>query len=109
LIGAIDAQVLVALIGTPAALITAVGTIWVISRRSGQATVSSTGAVAVPLGSQPVPVEQPNLNNGRTNGHRYVTHAEMRELAHDMRGEMNAIETRQNAKLDLIVTLLKDR
>jgi len=108
MLSTIDPSILVAIIGAPAALITAVGTVWLISRRAlspafpGQTIgPTSTTQAQSPLG---YPQEPP-----QTNGYRHVTHHELREVVADLKGELAASEARQNAKLDLIVTLLKDR
>jgi hypothetical protein len=98
----ISASVLVAVIGAPAALITAIGTVWFIAKRGSSPTALTPIA---PEGQRSAPVE-PEI---RTNGYRYVTHGELKEIIGDMKVEMRAIEARQEAKFELIVTLLKDR
>ena len=96
MIAAINPDLLVAIIGMPAALITSIGTVWLVSRR-GTPPVPETPqtAVAVPAHSN-------------WNGHRFVTQDELREVVTDIKGEMRAMESRQSAQLELIVTLLKN-
>lgn len=101
---AIDSAVLVTIIGTPAALIAAVGTVWAVSRTGGSPAGSRDTVVAPPAATtSALPTSVP------TNGHRFVTHSELREVVADIKDEMQRGEERQNSKLDLIVTLLRER
>jgi hypothetical protein len=104
----VDHSVLVAIIGAPAALITSIATVWLIARR---AVPPSTTPVSPVTAVQQSYEGQPRLPEGepRTNGYRYVTHGELKEIIRDIKQEMRDMEGRQNDKFDLIVALLKDR
>lgn len=100
MIGAVDPSVLVTVIGAPAALITAIGTVILIGRKS---------AAMPSLPDQRPPAEAATgIYPGPAQ--RYVTQEDFRAVVDDIREDMHRMEERQDAKLDLILrTLLKDQ
>lgn len=83
MIAAADPNVLTAIIGVPAAMVVAIGTVWGMNKVRGR---------------------------GNGNGHDSVSGVEFRRalenLKIEMRGEVNSLRTDINARFDLLVRLI---
>lgn len=91
-LGAVDPSILVALIGAPAALVIAMGTVWSARRHQNK---EEDGRY-------------------RYNGHRYITAAELRDILTDMRREQrhdadelkSTLLSKIDASVDTVTKLL---